>query len=175
MTSYFSEDNYVTDYRPLKTAKKLETFSQASTPSTSLEFLSELTNLKQIQIHLSNATDSTGEADTSLRPIIDLSYLNDLNKLESIQITEDNRYSNTITLTKGTTSYQLVDPVILSNHFDENLIEYTSNDNNFSCSSNKILTWENLNPTITKLTYSWDARSDNSTFKGETTLPIRWK
>lgn len=175
ITEYSSEGTQAIDYRPLETLTKLKKFTDWHAPTYSIDFLKDMTQLEEINMELGNMWN--GE-DTSLRPILDLSVLDQLENLSTLSIVEEARYSQTVTLKNGMTQYQLVDPVILSNHFAGVEVEYESNDEGFTY-ENGILGWENLNTATTELRYSWSAARDTDEgyfeFSGEAIIPLRWK
>nr|WP_139843829.1 hypothetical protein [Enterococcus sp. 9E7_DIV0242] len=172
ITEYASEGSEAVDYRPLEKLTKLKEFKDWHAPAYSIDFFQNMNQLEEIYLELGVGMD---EGDTSLRPILDLTVLNPLTNLTSLTILEEARYSQTIVLKNGMTQYQLVDPVILSNHFGDTEVEYESNDEGFTC-ENGILSWNNLSSDTTELRYSWNARSDTDegyfNFSGEAIVPL---
>lgn len=175
ITEYTSEGTMAVDYRPLEKLTQLKHFTDHQAPTYSIDFLKNMDQLEEVYLELSAGMD---ENDTALRPILDLTVLDGLTNLTSLRINEEPRYSQTVVLKDGMTQYQLVDPVILSNHFADTEVEYESNDEGFSC-ENGILSWEGLDSDTTELHYSWSARRDSGEdyfyFSGEAIIPLHWK
>ncbi|MGX7418615.1 hypothetical protein ACWOFR_07390 [Carnobacterium gallinarum] len=182
-TSFDSEATFAVDYRPLENLTKVEKFREYSGPMYSIDFLKNMTNLKDVYIRISARTDyesEYGSIDKALRPIVDLSTVDNLENLTYFNIIEEPREAQAISMKKSMTQYQLVDPIILSKQFEDAAVEYSSSDTNFTIEDG-VMTWNNLDPSVTELHYSWDASHDNEkidgTFKfsGETIIPLNWK
>ncbi|MBP1047154.1 hypothetical protein I6N96_12805 [Enterococcus sp. BWM-S5] len=175
ITKYASEGTNAVDYRPLEKLTQLKEFKDYEAPTYSIDFMKNMDQLEEVYLELSTGMD---EDDAALKPILDLTVLNNLSNLTNLAILEEARYSQTIVLKNGMTQYQLVDPVILSDHFADTEVEYESSDEGFSC-ENGILSWEGLSSETVELRYSWSAvrSTDDGEFRfdGEAIIPLYWK
>lgn len=110
--------------------------------------------------------------------LTDISALSGLTNLRSLDIYAEGMLP-VVTLRQGTTSYELVDPIILSSQFDGAVIEYSSylnqGDEDYSFDSNEEVKWEGLTGSERFLSFSFSVSKGNYYFDGEGQIPIRWK
>ncbi|MHC5228822.1 hypothetical protein ACYSNW_11130 [Enterococcus sp. LJL99] len=163
-----------TDIRQLNAINNLEEFSISLANNANLNDLKNHKNLKYLVID--NADD---DEDTINRtPLTDISVLSDLKKLTTIEIYTVGTL-NTVTLKKGTKSYNLYEPVILSSQFENSTMEYvsfTDKDSNNEFTSNDEVRWDNLTGDEKYLSFSWSiSAGKNMYYSGEARIPVRWK
>lgn len=175
----------VSDTRSLLKTPQLEILNLAISNQANLNSMKNLINLKELhldaggyanqeeeeQVHETNQNERYSET-----LLTDISALSNANKLEDLYINAQGALP-TVTLRKGTTSYELVDPIILSSQFDGATISYYSylEDNNYSYESNDLLRWADLTGNEEVLSFHWEAHQGQFGFNGEGQIPLRWK
>ncbi|MGC6769309.1 hypothetical protein [Enterococcus sp. LJL51] len=184
--------NGIVDFRPIQNLTTLkEIWVQYADQATLREF-KKLTNLEVLRLsgegfaseeEREEAEQHAREQDKSMplytqAALTDISALSNATNLSSVRV-----YSKgvlpTITLKRGTTSYQLYDPIISSSQFDGATMNYVSQivDNyDFEpYESSEELKWEGLTGTEEFLLFNWSIKKGNNEFSGEAQIPIRWR
>ncbi|MGL4694466.1 hypothetical protein [Enterococcus larvae] len=186
--------NPVYDLRPVTTSNKLKELRLPIANQHALTDLAGLENLEQLYLEGKGfgTEDEEFAAEEAVQEelgyyydaiytqvlLTDVSALSSLNKLSRLDIYSEGALP-VVTLRQGTTSYELVDPVILSSQFDGAEIEYHSylnqGDEDYSFESNEEVKWEGLTGSERFLSFSFSVRKGNYSFDGEGQIPIRWK
>ncbi|MGX7264267.1 hypothetical protein [Enterococcus crotali] len=159
-------------FRELGKLKKLKRVMLEANNQLTLNSFKNLKDLEEIRLlfdgHENNEEQGSQEYTQALPT--DISALSNLDKLKNIQISARGRMA-TITLKKGTTSYQLFDPIVSSKQFDGAKMNYSSDSE-----SNEWLEWNNLKGDEKYLGFSWRIENGpNFSYIGEGQIPIRWK
>lgn len=176
----------VSDTRPLLKTTKMEIMDLPISNQMNLNSMKNLTNLKILTVAAGGyANDEDREqieesANTERYTetlLTDISALSNATKLESLSIRAEGALP-VVTLKKGTTSYELVDPIVLSSQFDGATISYTSElgDNyDYYFESSDQLKWEGLTGEEDVLLFSWNVSKGKFGYRGIGQIPIRWK
>lgn len=162
------------DFRPVENSKKLKNLEISNSPIASFDFIKQLKTLEDVYI-IANKELETHD-DNTLVAITDISFFNELDKLESIDFKSIDRAFPTISLKKLMDKYVLVNPFILSKQFKNPEVEITSKTPGFTFEDD-ILTWDGITPETKELQISWEFNSDeggNFTFSGDSVIPINW-
>ncbi|WP_206911713.1 hypothetical protein IGL98_002435 [Enterococcus sp. DIV0840] len=159
-------------FRELGELKKLKTVMLEANNQLTLNSFKNLTDLETIILRFDgfeNDDESRiGEYTQALTT--DISALSNLDKLKELRISARGRMA-TITLKKGTSSYQLFDPIVPSKQFDGAQMKYYSN-----ITSNESLEWNNLTGAEKYLKFSWRIEKGRDiSYTGDGQIPIRWK
>ena len=159
-------------FRELAELKNLKTVMLEANNQLTLNSFKKLKDLETIQL-LFDGYEKNEEQDsqeyTQALPT-DISALSNLDKLKNIQISARGRMA-TVTLKKGTTSYQLFDPIVPSKQFDGAEMKYFS-----ANESSEWLEWNDLKGDEKYLGFSWRIeKGTNLSYTGEGQIPIRWK
>ncbi|MBL1223774.1 hypothetical protein [Enterococcus sp. BWR-S5] len=176
----------VSDTRPLLKTTKMEVMDLPISNQMNLNSMKNLTNLKILNVVAGGyANDEDREqieesANTERFTetlLTDISALSNATNLESLYIQAEGALP-VVTLKKGTTSYELVDPLVLSSQFDGAAIAYTSEleDNyDYRFESNDQLKWEGLTGEEDVLLFNWNVSKGRFGYNGTGQIPIRWK
>ncbi|MFW7433188.1 hypothetical protein [Vagococcus carniphilus] len=171
-------DGYVTDLRPIANVKT-NSILQVEQPLTSLTFLKNKNNLREIAITANNITNDdrhSDHRDEQLYAITDLTILNNLKKLETARIESEDRLFPTVSLKKSMDKYILINPFILSEQFKNPEVKITSKTPGFTFEDD-ILAWDGITPETKELQISWEFSSNkngNFEFSGDSLIPINW-
>lgn len=159
-------------FRELSGLKKLKTVMLESTNQLTLNSFKNLNNLETIVLW-SDGFENNEEIDTreyTQALTTDISALSNLDKLKELRISAKGRMA-TITLKKGTTFYQLFDPIVPSKQFDGTQMKYYSD-----ITSKESLEWHNLTGNEKYLEFSWRIEKGRDiSYTGDGQIPIRWK
>lgn len=159
-------------FRELAALKKLKTVMLEANNQLTLNSFKNLKDLETIRLLFDGYEDNEEQRSrvyTQALPT-DISALSNLDKLNKIEISARGRMA-TVTLKKGTTSYQLFDPIVPSKQFEGATMKYSSDSE-----SDEWLEWNNLNGDEQYLAFSWRIEKDpNFSYAGEGQIPIRWK
>lgn len=159
-------------FRELVALKKLKTVMLEANNQLTLNSFKNLKELETIRLLFDGYEDNEEQRSrvyTQALPT-DISALSNLDKLNKIEISARGRMA-TVTLKKGTTSYQLFDPIVPSKQFEGATMKYSSDSE-----SDEWLEWNNLNGDEKYLAFSWRIeKGANFSYTGEGQIPIRWK
>ena len=161
------------DFRPLENSNKLK-YLEITGPIASFEFLNQITTLKELYINANNKVENY--EDSTIKSLNDISFLNNLDNLNTIFINSLNRPFTTINLKKSMDKYVLVSPFILSKQFKNPEAKITSKTPGFTFEDD-ILTWDGITQETKELQISWEFKSnENGSFKfsGDSIIPINW-
>lgn len=162
---------------------------------SNLNALSRLTNLTTL--HFSTRADRYYEDVTNGNlALTDISALDNMDQLEEIDINSRGELQP-IVLKRGTTSYELFDPIIVSKQFEDAVVEYSSYDSDFVVQDGTLI-WNNITGGIEavdsdgevhfeedpteEITFKWiiKAKPDDRgwykyLYEGTATIPVVWK
>ncbi|MGX7149415.1 hypothetical protein [Enterococcus ureasiticus] len=159
-------------FRELGELKKLKTVMLEANNQLTLNSFKNLTDLETIILRFDGfENDDESRIGVYTQALTtDISALSNLDKLKELRISARGRMA-TITLKKGTTSYQLFDPIVPSKQFDGAQMKYYSDS-----TSNESLEWNNLTGNEKYLEFSWRIdKGRNISYTGDGQIPIRWK
>ncbi|MBL1223642.1 hypothetical protein [Enterococcus sp. BWR-S5] len=190
------EGGAIYDLRPISDLVELTAIEiDLQAGVSNLNALSRLTNLTTL--HFSTRADRYYEDVTNGNlALTDISALDNMDQLEEIDINSRGELQP-IVLRRGTTSYELFDPIIVSKQFEGATIEYSSYDSDFSVQDGTLI-WNNITEGVEVIdedgeSYFEEARTEEVTFKwlikakpdargwyrfiyeGDATIPIVWK
>lgn len=180
--------NPIVDLRPIKQLDSLKEINTKIAGQTNLNDFKELKKLEKISIR-SRGFDSRRDEEqvheqTDGNPmftqdlLVDISVLSDLPKLIKATVSVKG-VMPPVTLKKGTTSYQLYDPIIPSTQFDGSEMYYYSylenSENDYDFESDEWLKWEGLTGEEKFLSFEWYITKGNFSYDGFGQIPIRWK
>lgn len=176
----------VSDTRPLLKTPKMEIMYLPISNQMNLNSIKNMTNLKELYIdgsgyaneedeeQIRNAADKDRYTETLLT---DISALSNATSIEKLSIRAEGALP-VVTLKRGTTSYELIDPIVLSSQFEGATITYYSEleDNyDYRFQSSDQLKWEGLTGEEDVLLFSWDIGQGKFGYGGVGQIPIRWK
>ncbi|WP_375179533.1 hypothetical protein [Enterococcus rotai] len=159
-------------FRELAALKKLKTVMLEANNQLTLNSFKHLNELEAIRLLFDGYEENEEQQDTGFTQALttDISALSNLDKLNKIEISARGRMA-TVTLKKGTTSYQLFDPIVPSKQFEGATMKYSSDSE-----SDEWLEWHNLNGDEKYLAFRWSIeKGANFSYTGEGQIPIRWK
>lgn len=159
-------------FRELSGLKKLKTVRLEASNQLTLNSFKNLNNLETIVLWFDGYENYDERSHGEYTQVLttDISALSNLDKLKELRIDTQGKMA-TITLKKGTTSYQLFDPIVPSKQFDGAQMKYYSD-----ITSNESLEWNNLTGDEKYLEFSWSIeKGRNISYTGEGQIPIRWK
>lgn len=159
-------------FRELGELKKLKTVMLEANNQLTLNSFKQLTNLETIVLWFDGFENSEERSSREYTQALttDISALSNLDKLNELRINARGRMA-TITLKKGTTSYQLFDPIVPSKQFSGATMKYSS-----GIESSEWLEWNDLKGDEKYLEFSWQIeKGQNISYSGEGQIPIRWK
>ncbi|MHC5218518.1 hypothetical protein ACYSNR_17920 [Enterococcus sp. LJL128] len=193
LDNYEMDGTYAVDYRPLGTLTQLRTFTDWGSPSYSIDFLKNLTQLEELTIDFNSNSgqqssyqnEETGETeyldygsnpDKNLPPVYDISVLDSMPNLKRARISTW-RYAQPIVLKEGITEYQYIAPIVLSDHFADAEINFSSSDRNAVFSEEDgVMTWSDISPYAEEIQFSWSVSKrvagETFSFTGTTLIPI---
>ncbi|MGC6768389.1 hypothetical protein [Enterococcus sp. LJL51] len=148
LKSFVGEEGNTKDIRPLRKLTKLEELNIEITNQLNLYDLKNAQNLKDLRLYTRGYGNEEEEAEEQLHTqalLTDISALSELNQLEHIMISSEG-IMPTITLKRGTTFYELYDPIVPSDQFQDAEMSYSSQDEGGTSlmESNERLKWHNL-------------------------------
>lgn len=175
----------VSDTRPLLKTPKMEILDLPISNQMNLNSMKNLTSLKEARIYgggyaneeeeeqILNVADKDRYTETLLT---DISALSNATNLEKLSISAEGALP-IVTLKRGTTSYELIDPVVLSSQFEDATITYYSEleDNDYHFQSSDQLKWEGLTGEEDVLLFNWNVSQGKFGYSGIGQIPIRWK
>lgn len=190
------EGGAIYDLRPISDLVELTAIEiDLQAGVSNLNALSRLTNL--MTLHFSTRADRHYEDVTNGNlALTDISALDNMDQLEEIDINSRGELQPVV-LKRGTTSYELFDPIIVSKQFEGATIEYSSYDSAFSVQDGTLI-WNNITEGVEVIdedgeSYFEEAPTEEVTFKwiikakpdargwyrfiyeGDATIPIVWK
>lgn len=159
-------------FRELSELKKLKTVLLEANNQLTLNSFKNLSELESLVLWFDGYENRDEQSNREYTQALttDISALSNLDKLKELRIGARGRMA-TITLKKGTTSYQLYDPVVPSKQFDGLKMNYFSD-----IKSNEWLEWNDLTGDEKYLEFSWSIEKNrNLSYSGDGQIPIRWK
>ncbi|WP_086349060.1 hypothetical protein [Candidatus Enterococcus clewellii] len=167
---------------PIKDLVNLKSIWIEYGDNTNLKELKNLTSLETLRISSSGYSDRANDEGTDEKPdmlaLYDISELSNLSSLNEIKIYTQGLLQ-TVTMKKGTTSYEMYSPVIKSEQFGDKKIEYSeaysNGENELFTEQDSLLKWENIPSDAEHLSFSWNVSNGKSfAFNGEVLIPINW-
>ncbi|MGX7200820.1 hypothetical protein BCR22_06580 [Enterococcus plantarum] len=159
-------------FRELGKLNKLKTVNLEANNQLTLNSFKKLTDLETLVLSFNGFEnkDESSASEYTQALTTDISALSHLDKLKELRINARGRMA-TITLKKGTTSYQLFDPIVSSIQFEGAEMNYVS-----TIESSEVLEWNNLSGKERYLAFSWRIEKGTElSYTGEGQIPIRWK
>ncbi|WP_348922133.1 hypothetical protein [Enterococcus rotai] len=167
----------VTDLSPIKNLTTLKRLMVDYGDNTNLKDLKNLDSLEELIISSQGHSEKQNNSgnDYDMLALYDISAISELSSLEKISINTEGLLQ-TITLKRGTTSYEMYSPVIMSSQFGNNKINYGSNESSYNFTEKDgFLKWDNIDSNTKNLNLEWDVVNENKMyFGGRASIPINW-
>ncbi|WP_086350152.1 hypothetical protein [Candidatus Enterococcus clewellii] len=183
-TGEISREWTVSDTRSLLNTPKLEILHLPISNQTNLNSMKNLIQLKELHLEAGgyankeeeHIQETMNDERYTEALLTDISALSNATNLKKLSVSAEGAMP-VVTLRKGTTSYELVDPIVLSSQFDGATLSYYSylDETNYSYASNDLLKWEGLTGEEDMLLFDWDVSQGQFGFRGIGQIPIRWK
>ncbi|MGX7244525.1 hypothetical protein ACWOC1_06720 [Enterococcus quebecensis] len=164
------------DFTPIKNSRKLKEILVTYGNNTNLKDLRNLENLEKLTIGSRGVSDRESWPEKmDMLALYDLSDLSELTNLKRIKI-DTAGLLQTITLKKGTKTYEMYSPVIKSSQFKDSVVKYYGDDEEVTFTEkDSLLRWENIDNDTEFLLLTWDTSvGENYHFSGDTKIPINW-
>ncbi|MHC5216429.1 hypothetical protein ACYSNR_07155 [Enterococcus sp. LJL128] len=166
---------------PIKNSVNLKSIWIEYGDNTNLKDLKNLAALENLRIYSKGYSDSEDEgmdAKPDMLALYDISELSNLTNLTEIDVSTSGLLQ-TVTLKRGTTSYEMYSPVIKSEQFGDKKIEYneleSNSDDELFTEQDSLLKWENISPDAKYLSFSWAINNGRIVnFHGNAWIPINW-